>query len=300
MWRSVIIYNGERVNVKDEWLIITFEDGTNKRIPLEDLYCIVLDNRNLNISVPTLSALAKYRVHLITTDEHHLPVSQTFPLNTNYHCYRVLKKQLEMTKEFKGYVWQRIARAKIINQSICLENEWAELEVINRIREMADEVVPHDTGNREGIAAKLYFKNLFGSEFVRFSDDDINSIMNYGYAIMRSGVAKSLVAHGFNCVLGVHHVSEINEFNLADDFMEPLRPVIDEWIVNHPDALGEGLSKYVKGELVNLVNSEILFDGKQMKIRYAIDSMARSFVTAVETNNPERLILPELIYGHEK
>ena len=298
MWRSVIIYNGERLNIKDEWLIVTLEDGKSKQIPLEDLYCLVIDNRNLMISVPTLSALAKYRVHVIITDEKHLPVSQIYPLNTNYHCYRIFKKQSAMDEEFKERIWQKIIRRKILNQAQCLENQWGEQEAIDRLRELADEVEFGDSGNREGISAKLYFRNLYGSNFVRMADDNINALLNYGYAIIRSGVAKALVSHGFNCVIGVHHISETNEFNLADDFMEPLRPLVDNWVATNTDAHEEGLSKYTKGELVNLYNKEVLFSGKEMKVRYAIDSMVKSFVTSLETNNPNRLVLPELIFDH--
>jgi len=300
MWRSVIIYNGERLSVNDDWLVVTFEDNTTKKIPLEDLYCIVIDNKNLVLTVPTLSLIAQHKIHLILTDEKHMPVSQMYPMNTNYHCYRIIKKQLSMGDDFKGEIWKRIVQKKIDNQAICLENMWAEREVVNKLRELATEVTPHDVGNREAISAKLYFRNLFGSDFIRFSDDDINAIMNYGYAIIRSGVAKSLVAHGFNCVIGVHHISETNEFNLADDFMEPLRPLVDDWIANNLDCLSEGLSKYIKNELVCLVNKEIIFEGKTMKVRYAIDSMVKSFVTAIETQNPNRLLLPEIVYKHAK
>lgn len=300
MWRSVIIYNGERLSIQDNWLVVSFEDNTSKRIPLEDLYCVVIDNKNLVLSVPTLSLLAKYKIHLILTDEKHMPVSQLYPMYANYHCYRIQKKQLEMSDDFKGEVWKLITQKKIENQSVCLENAWSERDIVLKMRQFASEVVAHDSGNREGISAKLFFRTLYGTDFIRFTDDDINSILNYGYAIIRSGVAKSLVAHGFNCVMGVHHISETNEFNLADDFMEPLRPLVDDWISKNPDCLGEGLSKYVKNELVCLVNSEILFDGKTMKVRYAIDSMVKSFVTALETCNPERLCLPTVIFNHEK
>lgn len=300
MWRSVIIYNGERLSVKDDWLVVSFEDDTAKKIPLEDLYCIVIDNKELVISVPTLSKIAQHRIHLIVTDERHLPVAQLYPMNVNFHCYHILKKQLEMTDDFKGEIWKRIAKRKIENQAVCLENMWTDRDIILRMHELASEVLPHDEGNREGISAKLYFRNLFGSNFIRFADDDTNAILNYGYAIIRSGVAKSLAAHGFNCVMGVHHISETNEFNLADDFMEPLRPLVDEWTARNTDCLAEGLSKYVKNELVGIVNSEVLFDGKKMKVRYAIDSMIKSFVTALETQNPDRLVLPEVCFNHAK
>ncbi len=300
MWRSVIIYNGEQLSVQDDWLVVSFEDNTTKKIPLEDLYCVVIDNKNMVLTVPTLSLFAKHKIHLILTDEKHLPVAQMYPMNTNYHCYRIQKKQLDMSDDFKGEVWKLIVQRKIENQATCLENDWADRDIINRMRQLASKVVNHDLGNREGISAKLFFRNLYGANFIRFSDDTVNAILNYGYAIIRSGVAKSLVAHGFNCVIGVHHISETNEFNLADDFMEPLRPLVDGWIAKNSDCLSEGLSKYVKNELVSLVNAEILFDGKTMKVRYAIDSMVKSFVTALETSNPQRLILPEIPFHHAK
>ena len=300
MWRSIIVYNGEKLSVKDGWIVVSFEDGSSKRIPIEDLYCVVIDNRDLVLTVPVLSSLSEHNVHVVLTNEKHMPVSEIYPLNTNFHCYRILKKQLNMDEGFKGEIWRRIVQRKIDNQAVCLENQWAERELVTRMRELSSEVELNDITNREAISAKLYFRNLFGSEFVRFSDDTINAFLNYGYAIIRSGVAKSLVVHGFTCVMGVHHISETNEFNLADDFMEPLRPVVDNWVVNNTDCFAEGLSKHVKNELVSLVNSEILFDGKVMKIRYAIDSMIKSFVTSIETHNPERLILPEILYGHEK
>ncbi len=298
MWRSIIVYNGERLSVRDDWLVVTYEDGETKQIPMEDLYCLVIDNRSLTITIPTLTALADHKVHVIVTNEQHLPTAQIYPLNTNYHCFRILKKQLAMTDDFRGMLWQRIVRSKILNQAICLDNQFADLDVVERLRELADEVDPHDVGNREGISAKMYFRNAFGSEFIRFADDNINNMLNYGYAIIRSGVAKALVSHGFNCVLGIHHISETNEFNLADDFMEPFRPVVDDWVASHDDCYEEGLSKHVKGELVGLYNTEIWIDGKETKVRYAIETMIRSFVTSIETNNPDRILLPELKYKH--
>ena len=115
MWRSVIIYNGERLSVLNDWLVVSFEDNSEKRIPLEDLYCIVIDNKHLTLTVPTISLLAKHKIHLIFTDEKHLPVSQVYPMNTNYHCYRVLKKQLSMSDDFKGEIWKHIVQRKIEN-----------------------------------------------------------------------------------------------------------------------------------------------------------------------------------------
>jgi CRISPR-associated protein Cas1 len=295
MWRSIVIYDGEKLSTRNNWLIIDFPDGEQKQIPLEDVFCIVVDNRTLSITVPLLAKLAQYQINLITTDERHLPVSQTLPLNTHYRCYKVLKDQLRMSRSFRDEAWKRIVTAKIMNQAVVLGKMFVDPAVVERIKELANEIVANDSGNREGIAAKMFFRNLYGSGFVRFSDDKINDALDYGYAIIRSGLTKTLVAYGFNCVIGIHHISETNAFNLADDFMEPFRPLVDEWIVFHPDLVEQGLLKETKAGLINLLNIDLLFEGKKTKLRYAFDLMIRSWVTAIDTDDPERLVLPQII-----
>lgn len=295
MWRSVIIYNGEKIRTENEWFIVQKADGKEVKIPFDDLYCVLIDNPVIIVTMAVFAQCAKHGVHIIIADDKHLPISQVYPLNTNYHCFHIHKKQIEMLSDVKGEIWKRITKAKILNQARVLENNGCDSKIVGRMCELANEVVPHDHGNREGICAKMFFRNAYGSEFVRFEDDSINSTLNYGYAIIRSRVAKALVVHGFNCVIGIHHISETNEFNLADDFMEPLRPLVDNWVIGNLDFIEEGLSKSVKGELVDLINAEISFDNKTTKVRYAIDKMISSFVSTVETNNCEKLILPRIL-----
>lgn len=295
MWRSIIISDGEKLSTREDWLIIDMPDATQKRVPLRDIYSIVVDNRALMITVPLIARLAEHQIHLIVADEKHLPTSVTLPLNTHYRCFKVLKDQMNMSSHFKGDIWRRIISAKIDNQANVLKKHFIEDEVVFRMRELAQEVVANDSGNREGIAAKMFFRNLYGANFVRFSDDKINAALNYGYAILRSGITKTLIAYGFNCVLGIHHISETNAFNLADDFMEPFRALVDDWVCSNPDSVEAGLLRPTKAGLINLLNEEILFDGKVTKLRYAFDLMVRSWVTSIEQNNPERLVLPKII-----
>lgn len=294
MWRSVIIYTGDKLSSRDDWLVVEYEDGIKKELPLSDLYCIVLDNQQSTISVPLITKLIQYQVHLITTDEKHMPVAELLPLNTHYKCYKVVKQQIAMDENRKGTLWQKIIRAKIRNQAIVMENTGADEIAVTRMFELSDDIEKHDSSNREGIAAKMFFRDLYGAEFIRLSDDKINAALNYGYAIIRSSVAKALVSYGFSCVIGIHHISETNGFNLADDFMEPFRPIVDQWVYRNTPALEEGLSRENKSQLVNLVNSDVVFDQKTVKARYAFDMMIRSFVTAIENGNPDRLLLPEI------
>lgn len=112
---------------------------------------------------------------------------------------------------------------------------------------------------------------------------------------MRSAVAKALTAYGYNCVLGLHHINESNAFNLADDLMEPLRPLVDVWVdENHEDLVNE-LTKQQRNELATLVNAVILWDGKKMRVRNAIDKYVSSLTTAIRSLDPNELKLPVLI-----
>lgn len=119
-------------------------------------------------------------------------------------------------------------------------------KVCERMQQLAQEVLSGDTGNREGIAAKMFFRNFYGCDFIRFENDIINIALNYGYAVIRSSVARSLCAYGYNCALGIHHINEANPFNLADDLMEPLRPLADIWVWQNNEDLVDTLTKIIK------------------------------------------------------
>lgn len=293
MWRSVIVYDGERLSTLEDRLIVERADQ-RLEVPISDLFCVVVDNPVASITLPLIAKLAEAGVVLVTSDQKHLPVSVIMPLNQHYRSYKVIKQQFALSDDFTGLVWAKLIQWKIFNQAEVLERTGCSSSVVNRLRELSNEVLPHDPGNREGIAAKMFFRELYGSSFLRFEDNDINAAMNYGYAIIRSAVAKSLVSYGFNCAIGIHHISETNSFNLADDFMEPFRPLVDEWVNNHNDEVSEGLTKHVKTSLVNLLNCDVYFANKKTSVRYAMDQMIKSFVTAVESNNPEKLSCPYL------
>jgi len=229
MFRTVVVNLGEKLSVKDNWLIITADDE-EKKIPLEDIYSVVVDNQRTYMTIPCLNALTNSGAHLLLCNEKHNPVSVVLPLNNHYRPLNVIRKQLAVTQDFKDDVWDRIIENKILNQARVLELCSCDTDRIKRLKELAKEVYDGDSGNREGVAAKMYFRSLFGSSFIRFNDDATNAALNYGYAVIRSAVSKALCGYGFNCVLGVHHINEANPFNLADDLMEPLRPIVDLWV----------------------------------------------------------------------
>lgn len=293
MWRSLIINTAERVKLKDNWLIVETETG-EERIPVEELYSVVIDNPMTTLSVGAINALTENNVHILYCGEKHLPESIVLPYNTHYSPLAVVKRQLEWDEAFCNKMWEKIVKAKIRNQAAVLKMCGRSRSVTAQLLEFADEVELEDSANREGLAAKMFFRELYGSSFIRMNDDAINGALNYGYAIIRSAVAKTLCAYGFNPVIGIHHIGRQNPFNLADDLMEPLRPLVDMWVdINHDDLI-DTLSKDNKKKLVNLVNEVVEIDNKNMKVRNAIDKYISGFTGCVNSKNTKKFDIPKV------
>lgn len=293
MFRTIIINSGEKISTKDNWIIIQTEDDV-KRIPIGDIYSVVIDNQNSSITIPTVHALTDAGAHILICNQKHEPVSVILPQNTHFHPLTVIRKQISLTDSFKDTLWDSIVKSKIHNQAIVMKICHCEAERVNRVNQLVDEVSEGDIGNREGIAAKMFFRSMYGSSFVRMADDAINAALNYGYTIIRSAFCKTLCAYGYNCVLGIHHINEANPFNLADDLMEPLRPLVDMWVdINHDD-LEFVLTRNNRADLVSLLNEYVFIDKKKMKVRNAIDVYVRSLTSSLN-NGCDMLLIPEII-----
>ncbi len=293
MLRTVSVYRGEKISVRDNWLIVSGE--SEQRLPIEDLYSVVVDNRETGMTTAAMTSLTSAGAHILICDEKHLPSAVIFPQSIHYHPLSVIRKQIALPEEFKDELWDRITKQKIINQATVLHLCGGKRDRVERLTELAEEVADGDAGNREGIAARIFFHVLYGFSFVRMYDDATNAALNYGYTVVRSAVAKTLVAYGYNCVLGLHHINEANPFNLADDLMEPLRPVVDLWVADHREELTEELTKQQRNELAALVNGIVLWEGKKMRLRNAIDKYISSLTSSVNRMSVDLLKIPTVI-----
>lgn len=299
MWRSIIVHDGERLSLDRNSLVV--EKGSKEiKIPIDDLYCLVIDQYRTMITIPVLERLTSKNVAIVICNDKHLPTCNVLPINNNYHSYKVFKKQIGWNKQWKNELWKRVIVSKIKNQANVLLNAKSNNVVVTRLYELSEEVVEGDLGNREAIAAKIFFRNLYGSDFIRFEDDAINAALNYGYAIIRSCVATALISCGFNLCVGIHHISETNAYNLADDMMEPFRALVDTFVdENHLD-LTYPLCKENKVGLLNILNEDVIVDDKKTKVRYAIVEMAKSLVTCTEKGDTKFIKLPTVICLQEE
>ena len=208
-------------------------------IPIEDIGVVVLDHQQITLTQGLLTHLLEWNCAVITCDGHHLPIGLHLPLEGNTTQSERFRDQLEASLPLKKQLWQQTIQQKIANQAAVL-NKKRGLEVKNMMR-WVNEVKSGDTENVEGKAAAFYWKNMFPDvpDFTRGREGCApNNLLNYGYAILRAIVARSLVASGLLPTLGIHHHNRYNAYCLADDIMEPYRPYVDALVIEITQKMG--------------------------------------------------------------
>lgn len=233
-WRVVYIQECEYLSCLLDNLKVNTSEDHHLLIPLKDIHSLIIDNVKLVLSVQLINKCAENNVNLITCGSDHNPNSILIPHNGHHQMALEIRKQIEWTNEDKLIVHQLIIKQKITNQISILEHCGIKPCVnISKLHRYIEEVQLGDIANREGLAAKVYFRLLFGDEFLRFNEDVLNAGLNYGYAIVRSQINKVVVSKGLNSSIGIIHKGPSNMFNLSDDIIEPFRPLVDLWVYNH-------------------------------------------------------------------
>lgn len=292
-WRVIYIEKSDYLRLYLDNLKVVRED-TEILIPLTDIHTIIVDNQQTVVTARLLNKLADYHILLIFCDEKHLPNIYALSPHSHHQTSRVLERQVQWSPEIKGLMWQKLIQIKINNQVSVLAHLRKDSTSIETLQRYSDDVSFADQTNREGHAAKLYFKNLFGSTFIRDRDsfDGINSGLNYGYIVLRSTVARTIVAYGLQPSFGIGHYNQYNAFNLADDLIEPFRPVIDLWIsiMCQEDSY---LDLKTKQKIVHLIsNNKLLIGNQKQTILNAIELLVQSFIKGMNENNTELLVYP--------
>lgn len=290
VWRSVMI--SRPAKLRREHYSLAIDQEETAFVPFEDIAVIVLNHREITLTHPVLSACAEYGIGLYATGQNHQPAGVFLPFLPHSRTTRMMRKQLGIAKPLVKQVWAGIVRRKIENQAACLR--LAGKEGVDRLESYARRVRSGDADNLEGQAAAFYFPQLFGQGFHRAQNRWANAALDYGYAVLRGAIARGLVAHGLHPTIGLFHDSEQNAFNLADDLIEPFRPLVDLHVARHPASTEGDLSPTDKAALVALLNVDVGMPQGQMSalsaIEYAVESLVRVFEE--ERNAME---LPELV-----
>lgn len=258
---------------KNETLPESFKQSSVKRIPIEDIGVMVLDHKQITITQGTLSALLNNNVAVITCDEHRMPSGLMLPLSGNTTQSERFRHQIEASLPLKKQLWQQTIQAKILNQSAVLYRQRG-LECGN-MEAWAKQVKSGDADNLEGRAAAFYWQTLFG-DIKGFHRDregvPPNNLLNYGYAILRAVVARSLVGSGLLPTLGIHHHNRYNAYCLADDIMEPYRPYVDNLVAEIIDSGIDisTLSKEIKSKLLSIPVLDVVINGRRSPLMIGV------------------------------
>lgn len=296
-WKTIYIKTNNYLYVKDNWLFIQSKEEKENLIKyfLSDLKMVVLDNHKTVISLNCLNGLINNGVAIVYCDQKHDPNAITLPLNIHYMPLQNLQKQINMTTRFKNRVWKKLIIQKIRNQRNVLEFLGAESQVIEKFKLIEKKVLQGDTENREGEAAKIFFREIYGSSFLRHADDGINAALNFGYKIIASYITRTIIMYGLLPPVGIWHSNQSNYFNLSYDLIEPFRPIVDYYVTLQDIVYENSLDYKSRISILKILDLEMVIDNKSNRIYNAIDIFVKSFISCLENENDENLKLPYLI-----
>lgn len=287
-WRSLIVRSDARLSMRYGNLHLERADG-QLTLPLEDLDVVLLESPRGTVSHSVLSELAQRAVALIVVNEKHTPCGILLPFAQNIRGPRLLAGQIELTEPFKKRVWQLIVRRKIENCAQCLR--LLGRSGSEKLIAIAQEVKSGDSTGREAYAAREYFR-LLDPAFRRRSSTPLTAALDYGYAVVRALMARSLASAGLECSLGLGHRSSTNPFNLADDFVEAFRPFVDLMVFSNPP--DGALTAEYRSYLVSTVRLECSIQGNTYTLSTAAMEVAESFARAVHARDYKKVLLPQV------
>jgi CRISPR-associated protein Cas1 len=276
--RTLYFGNPAYLSRKNEQLLIKIEGNAPlEPIAIEDIGIIIIDHQQVTLTQGLIQALLNNNVALVTCDEKHLPTGLLLPLSVHTQQSLKFQNQISTTEPTKKRLWQQTIKAKIRNQANLLQSLGYE---IGKMRLWAEEVLSGDTTNREARAATYYWGKVF-FEFTDFArnpeGESPNHLLNYGYAILRAIVARSLVGSGLLPTLGIHHRNQYNAYCLADDIMEPYRPYIDRLVyqlLQEQTQAGESIANLLlntelKRKFLQIPVMDVIIDGEQRPLMIA-------------------------------
>lgn len=274
-WRSVVVSSSAKLDYQMGYLVV--RKDTTQKVHLSEVGLLLIETTAVSLTTALLAELVKRKIKVIFCDEKRNPSSELIPYYGSHDASAKIRKQIAWTEEIKATAWTEIVSEKIRKQRDNLLYFGCTEAVM--LQEYLEEIEYGDVTNREGHAAKVYFNALFGKDFSRTMDCNINAALNYGYSIILSTFNREIVANGYLTQIGLFHDNMFNPYNLASDFMEPFRTIVDR-MVKEQD--WDVFDKEQKMQLVDLLNQEVRINGRNELVGNAIKIYCRSIFDALE------------------
>ena len=281
-FRNIVINSRCKLSYSLNYLVVRrLED--EKRVLLDEIKMIIINSLEVSITTALISEASKRKIKIMFCNDKCNPECELISYQNNYYSYRKIKEQIGFDDKIKDYLWKRIIEEKINNQARNLKymghNKEYDMLVYYR-----DNIVDGDLSNREGHSAKVYFNTLFGNDFSRKNECDINKYLNYGYSIILSAISRAIKALGYLTELGIHHIGESNQFNLSCDFIEPIRPLIDSLVIKNLVN-----DDNFKGEMIGILGFKVIYRNKEYFLDNAIELYVEDMLGFMKTGDIERI-----------
>lgn len=293
-WRGLHLTNPSRLSLADDQIVVGQDDG-EVRLALEDVAWVVIDSPRTSLTASLMSACMDAGIAVIFTDATHTPSGVALPFHRHHRQGDVAAKQIAASGPLKKRMWQAVIRRKIDNQAAALDTVGVGGGAT--LRAMSARVGSGDPGNIEAQAARYYWGKLWREFRREDSGDRRNMMLNYGYAVVRSSVARALVASGLIPAFGLKHASISNAFNLADDLVEPFRPFVDvlAWRTAGEGAPSrESMSIDDRRAMAGILLVDARMGAESVTLLTASERVAESVVRVMESGAPAVLTLPVL------
>lgn len=277
-WRVVVISKRAKLDYQLGYLVVRNENVT--KIHLGEISTLLIESTAVSITTSLLAELIKKKIKVIFCDEKRNPSSELVGYYGSHDTSSKVRNQIQWSRNSKDAVWTEIVTEKIRKQKKLLEYQGKEESKL--LDSYLQEIKWNDETNREGHAAKVYFNALFGLDFTRTTDCSVNSALNYGYSIILSAFTREITANGYITQLGLFHDNMFNQFNLASDLMEPFRVLVDKEVL---EMKFEEFEVDEKRRLVNILNHEVVIDGKVQYVNNAVKIYCKSVFDALNEND---------------
>lgn len=272
--KTIFITQKSSLRTKNQQFLIQSETR-EASIPIEDIGFVVIENQESFLSLPALNLLVENNVAVIICGNNHLPNGMFLNLNSHHIQQEIFKNQIQASQPLKKQLWQQTVVEKIKNQGLLLEKISG---TKNHFRYLAEKVLSGDSSNMEGVAAQAYWKAYFEKDIKRTRFGAFpNNYLNYGYAILRAATARALSGSGLLCTLGIHHRNKYNAFALADDIMEPFRPIVDEKVYAlMQENCTEELTTQSKAALLEILTRTVFFKDEKSPLMVGLSKTSAS------------------------
>lgn len=271
-WRTVVVNTHSKLSYKNNHLI--FKDASRTElIHLSEVDILLLETTDIVLSTMLIKRLVDENILVIFCDDKRLPTAMLMPYYARHDSSLQLSNQITWSEDVKAEVWTTIIAQKILNQAMYL-GDCGFFEKSQSVIDLYNGLELFDPSNREGHAARIYFNTLFGNDFSREQDNDINAALDYGYTLILSMFAREVVVCGCMTQFGLKHANQFNQFNLASDVMEPFRPIIDRIVYENRN---DDFVK-IKRELFTIFSDTFLYNGKEMYLSNIVSDYTKKVI----------------------